>query len=200
MKVFGWIIEADGRWKFDDSNQTDQPVACTDLVADQENYKVIIRVPDVTQDWMDIERVEVLDESGQGRQLRPFDNSDINGIAFTEFMDTSGEPTYFDFDGSSIFLKPASSYAKTDGMTIYFNRAPLVFTKTDTTKRPGFASIFHEILSLGAKYDWEVAKNPAQAEQTMRDILTMKLDIKNFYSKREAYELPKLTRAYKSYK
>ena len=83
---------------------------------------------------------------------------------------------------------------------MWFNRAPLTFLKTDTTKKPGFASIFHEVLSLGATYDWEKAKGKGNPEQTMRDIMQYKRDIKRHYGRRDKYEITKLKRLAKNFK
>ena len=199
MKVVNWIIEADGRWQWDDTNQTDRPCASTDLVDGQQDYTVLNAKPSTIQDWLQIDRVEILDSNDNAIEITPIDQTEVKQ-ALTEFQDTDAQPMYYDFRGNSVYFYPAPNYDSTKGLTVYFKRAPLVFAASDTTKKPGFASTFHEILSLGAKYDWEVAKAPEKSEQTLRDITIMEQRIKQFYSKRNKYERPKLRRSINNYK
>jgi len=200
MKVINWIISADGRWQFDDSNQTNQPTAYTDLVADQQDYLLLAALPDTDQDWLRIARVDILDEAGNGDTLYPIDIADITG-AEAEYRDVAGTPKQYDIIGNSIFLYPKPSYNKTAGLVVFFQRAPLVFASTDTTKKPGFASIFHNVLSLGAAYDWFISTGElTKADRMKADINEMKIDIMNYYSKRPKYEKPMLRRAYQSFR
>lgn len=95
-------------------------------------------------------------------------------------------------------MYPASSYDSSGGAKIYFNRAPSYFASTDTTKRPGFATIFHDYLSLYAANQWNVTK---KNDFSLQPILDKKeLEIGKFYSKRNKVESPRLSRAYDSFK
>ncbi len=200
MKVTGWIITADGRWRWDDTNQTNLSVATTNLVADQQDYGILSATPDTDEDWLVVERVEMDTDSDVGLVLTPFDEND-KGMALTEYQKTAGQPYQYRMDGTQIFIYPKPNYDKTNGLRVYFQRAPLLFAATDTTKKPGFASPYHEILSLGATYNWEKAKGTGNPEQTMRDILDMKDKIKKHYGNtRKAYEIRKVTRPAKSYR
>jgi len=196
MKTTGWIIMADGRWQWDDSNQTDQPVATTDIVTDQRSYTVVKNLPSANQDWLVVTKVQIKDSDGNWIELKPIDNRQINEERFTE----SGTPEYYDFEGTEIKLYTSPNYDSTAGLQVWFQRAPLLFAADDTTKKPGFASIFHEILSLGAKYDWEVAKETGNPEQTMRDIMNMKKNIEDHYGRRNNYEVNRIRRPYRRYK
>lgn len=196
MKTTGWIIEADGRWQWDDANQSALPVATTSLVTDQRDYSVIVGSPSVAQDWLVVAKVQIKNSDGKWIELLPIDKRFINEASFT----TSGTPRYYDFEGTSIKLYSATDYDSTGGLQIWFQRAPLLFGATDTTKKPGFASVYHEILSLGAKYDWEVSKTIGNAEQTMRDIMVMKKDIQTHYGRRNEYEINQIKRPYKKYR
>lgn len=199
MKVTSWIIESDGRWQWDDSNQTDQPTATTDLVEDQRDYRLLTGAPSTSQDWLVVERVEIQNSGGTKTLIFPIDKRDVQG-SIDQNYSTSGQPNYYDFDGTQLKLYPACNYAKTDGLKVWFKRAPLLFAATDTTKRPGFASIYHEILSLGAKYDFEVAKRLPNAEQTLRDITQMKRNIQDHYGRRDEAEIDRLRRPYTNWK
>lgn len=200
LQVASWIFEADGRWQWDDANQTDRPCATTNLVKDQKGYGILSASPSAGKDWLEIERVEITDENGEEREIRPIDQTDLEGIALDEFMDSSGKPEYFDFRGGSVYLYPASNYNKDDSLTIYFKRSPLVFSSTDTTKTPGFATPFHKLLSLGASYDWALAKGDTNVDRIRQEIEVLKQNLKNFYSKRSKYERPKLTHKYTNFK
>lgn len=199
LQTASWIFEADGRWQWDDANQTDRPCATTSLVSGQKDYQVLTANPNSTQDWLQVERVELLDENGDTYKLRPLDQKDISG-SLDEFMNTNGQPTYYDFKGNSIFLYPATNYAKENGLNIYFKRSPLQFISTDTTKQPGFASPYHRILSLGASYDFAVKMSLNNAGAIRQELEILKKGLKDFYSNRDKYEKLQLKRAYKSYK
>lgn len=200
MRATNIIMNADGRWKWDDTNHLNLPSATTDLVADQADYQVLAAVPaNASQDWLEVEGVNVKDASGNWYKLYPKDRSDFN-TPRTERQTVSGQPSSFDFDGVSIFLDAKPSYASTAGLEVLFNRAPIEFASTDTTKRPGFSTLFHEYLVLGPVYLWEKYKNVGSAEQTMRDIKEMENSMGSFYGNRNKYEVNKLRRPLQSYK
>lgn len=191
------ILQADGRMQWDDTNHSDQPISVTDLVANQATYEIFVAAPTALQDWLMIDRVEIKDESGQWTLLNPIDRHDIP-VAIDEFMDVAQTPEYFDFNGSELKLYPAPSYNSTGGMKIYFNRAPSYFASTDTTKRPGFATIFHSYLPIYAANQWNVIKKNDFSLQPLLD--KMEVEIGRFYSKRNKVETPRLERAYDNFK
>ena len=193
------IIQADGRMQWDDTNHTDQPISTDDLVDSQEDYNVFEAAPSALEDWLTIERVEILDTNDSGVLLRPIDKRNI-GVAWTEYQKTDGQPNEYDFNGTSILLKPSPNYDKTDGLKIYFQRSPSYFDSTDTTKRPGFASIFHSYLSLSAAYRWARDKGLPNRDVIKRDIEEMESAIQKQYSNRDRYEIPVLRRAKQSFK
>jgi len=193
------IIQSDGRMQWDDTNHTDQPISQDDLVDGQEDYNVFEAAPSALEDWLTIQQVEITSSDDLGVKLRPMDKRNTSA-AWTEFNKTDGQPIYYDFNGTSILLKPNPNYDKTDGLTIYFQRSPSYFASTDTTKRPGFASIFHPYLSLSASYRWARDKGLANRDVIKRDIDEMEVAIQKQYSNRSRYQVPVIHRAYKSYK
>lgn len=193
-------MEADGRWQWDDANHTNQPVATFDLVNGQEDYAVMVPAPTVLQDWLLVEQVEILDANDEGILLQPIDKRDPK-VAWSEFQEDNSTPRYYDFQGASIYLKPNPNYDKTNGGIITFKRHPSYFEITDTTKRPGFARLFHRFLSFSASYDWFVKiGNINKANVMKNEMLSLEVAIKKHYSKRSKFEVPKLARAYKQYK
>jgi hypothetical protein len=83
---------------------------------------------------------------------------------------------------------------------MYFQRAPSYFTSGDTTKQPGFPSIFHRYLSLGAAYDYAKKKLLPQTNQLRADILEMEDAMRTFMSLRSKDERLALTAKQRSYR
>lgn len=182
--------------QWDDTNHTDQPISVANLVASQQDYGVFTAAPSALQDWLMIDRVTILDSNGNEKDLTPIDRKDIPAPG--EYMETAGAPSQYDFNGSQVLLYPAPNYASTGGMKIYFNRAPSYFASTDTTKRPGFATIFHDYLSLYATQQWNITKKGDYGLQPLLD--KKELEIAKFYSKRNRVEVPRISRAYSNFK
>lgn len=163
-RVVNLIMTADARWQFDDTNNTDFPIATTDLVttlgSEQQDYAF-----DVTM--LRILRIEVKDNTGAWHKLTPIDETDIYDQSLTDFMNTPGLPTYYDKQGNSILLYPkplATSVTSTAGLKVWFQRPPSYFTTTDTTKVPGFNSMYHRLVALIASRDYAMFKQLSVAK------------------------------------
>jgi len=157
-RVVSLIMQVDGRWEWDDDNQTNLPIATTTLVAAQQDYTLSVN-------HLDIKRVEVLDSSGNYVHLTPINESDLRGVALTEFMETDGMPVYYDKVGSSIMLYPApatGSVTLAAGLKVYFSRPPLLFSAAEVTtgtKVPGFNSLYHSLIPLWVANDYFLSKS-----------------------------------------
>lgn len=188
-KVVAIILDCDGRWQFDDTNATDLPIATTTLVASQQDYTI-----DTT--FLRILRVEVLNYAGVWVKLEPLDQVDIYDQGLVEFLKTPGMPKYYDVQGSSIFLYPKPdagvSVTLAAGLKAYFQRNVSYFVAGDTTKVPGFASIFHEFLALGASYDWCVKKQLPQKKDIADQLEMMEADMRTFFAVRNKDDKPRL--------
>ncbi len=189
-RVATLILKADGRMQWDDPNHTNSPVAEANLVDTQKKYEIFEALPIALQDWLEIESVEILDENDNGVLLDPVDIQDIRGegIAESEYRDVNGTPLEFDFDGAEVKLYPAPDYDKTDGLIIFFKRSPSYFASTDTTKVPGFATLFHELLPLWASYWWGMSKGLGYVIGVRREITVLEEALTKFYSDRKKYE------------
>lgn len=159
-RVTSLILKSDGRWQFDDNNNSDLPIGTTTLVttagSEQQDYTF-----DVTH--LKILNVEVLNADGNWITLLPIDQADITstGNNTTDFLDTPGMPMYYDKIGSSVFLYPkplASAVTEAGGLKVRFQRPPSYFVYTDTTKVPGFNSIYHELVALIASRNYAMSK------------------------------------------
>lgn len=191
------ILSADGRWQWDDTNYTDLPIGTTDIVSGQKDYGI-----DTTM--IEITRVECKDAAGNWKFLTPFDQKDLNqntnqavdinssgnsqdNSSLTSFLSTAGNPVYYDKMANSIFLYPTPNYNSTDGLKVYFKRAPSYFTAADTTKKPGFASHLHRYISLSMAKDYAVAKmlNGNKLQSINNELALLKNSIIQHYGRRQ---------------
>lgn len=175
------ILEADDRWQYDDTNNTDYPIATTNLVLGQRDYVLSVS-------HLKILRVEMKDTNGDWKVLSPFDLRDV-GIARDEFMEQDATPMYYDKLGNSLFLYPAPDYNSTGGLRVYFQREPNYFVSTDTTKAPGFVTTLHRLVPMKACYDYAIANNLTDKITVLSaEILKKESEIKTFYGRRNKDE------------
>lgn len=185
-------VTADGRWQYEDNNHTDYAIATTSLVADQQSYELNV-------DHLLIYRVEVLDESGNGVFIYPIDESSLKGISLSEYQSTAGTPMEYDKVGSTLFLYPKPSYTKASGLKVYYQRAPSYFVYSDTTKVPGFASVFHPYIYRSACLEYAITHNLKIAPNLKVLVDQDEQAIREFYSKRQKDERPVLRAKQHSY-
>ena len=180
-KADSWIWDAVGDWDFDDGNYTTLPVGTTDLVAGQHDYSV-------PSSARKIERVEAIDEDGDYSILTPIDKSEIQSEGMSRFEDEDSFPLYYDMVGGSIYLYPAPKDNATSGLKLYcsrdINEFSTTFNATTSAVTPGFDNHFHRILSLGASYDWCVAKGLAKSPVLRAELSQLEGEIKSFYGSR----------------
>lgn len=180
-RVVGIIREAEGRWQWDDTNQTDFPFATTNIVTDQQDYTLDVN-------HYRIERVEVKDSAGNWIKLRSIDQADLYDQAITDFLSTSGTPQYYDKVGTSLLLYPAANYSQSDSLKVFYERGPSYFTVSDTTKSPGFNPLYHRLLSMWAGYDYALI-NLLPISQTLRqEIQVMEDNLRESYAFRDKDE------------
>lgn len=158
-----YAMQYDRKWQFDDSNQTDYPIATTDLVVGQQDYTL-----DVTH--IKITGVEILGADGKYYPLKQKDIRDINdygdGVALSQFEPTNGKPIYYDPTSTGLFLYPApasGSVTTTAGLKIYYQRPPTTFSTNDTTKVPGIPSVFHTMIPI--KMSLRYAKTKSMSDK-----------------------------------
>lgn len=141
-------------WEFDDSNYSTLPIATTTLVNEQADYSL-------PSNGLDVERVEVLDSSGNYKLLTQLDKGMVDS-AMTEYYETPGMPAYYDLVGNSLVLypKPSASYVTVAaGLKLYLARDIDGFTTLDTSQEPGFVPTFHPYVAYGSALDYAIAKN-----------------------------------------
>jgi len=190
-RIVSLVMKADGRWEWDDTNQTDLPVATTTLVNAQQDYTLATA-------HLSITAVSVKNVNGNYALLQPISQRDIT-IDLDEYMKTDGMPQYYDKIGSSIMLYPApatASVTTASGLKVSFQRAPVLFTSAEVatgTKVPGFNSLYHDLISLWVSYEYAIANGLQNATQLFAEIVRKEDALKDDYSKRSKDEETVLT-------
>jgi hypothetical protein len=171
------IQTADGRWDWEDTNNTDLPIATTNIVANQQDYGI-----DTT--FLKVKEVFYY-ENGNWEKLKHSEDKE----KFLKITSTdTGEPTEYCIIGNSIMLDVYPDSNVTAGLKVYFARSVHYFETTDTTESAGFNPQFHRLLSLYGAYDWAIAKEPQKATWLKNEISTMEKALQDFYSKRDQTE------------
>lgn len=149
---YSWAFEADGRWNYDDVNETTPPIDEQNIVSGTNRYKI----GTFTEKVIKVIRVEILTSAAEGRYLEPetFGVLDrvvnqhgsesgrlgvINHDTFQSlYIDAnSGTPSHYCKYGDFIYLRPKPDYSEADGLKIYFNRPATYMASNDTTDVPG---------------------------------------------------------------
>lgn len=184
--VLTLILQADSRWEFDGTNQSDRPIGTTPLVANQQPYGIATT-------HLRITRVEAKDTAGNYQRLKPMSANDISAQALSEFQKSAATPRFYDKEGNQIILYPAPSYADATGLKVYFQRAMVKFTTTSTTAVPGFASTFHRLISLYMARDHCIAEGKdSRLERIEREIAKRETALQTFYISRARDDKPRL--------
>ena len=191
-RVTSLILQSDGRWQFDDNNYTDYPIATTNLVttvgSEQQDYVFAVT-------HLKVLRAEVLDAAGAWHLLQPIDKTDIYNQSLTDFLKTAGLPLYYDKLATSLFLYPkplGTAVTATNGLKVYFQRPPSYFGASDTTKVPGFNSLYHKLVGLIACRDYALDRNWASAGSLVERVKLDEQDLQDNYSLRSKDEKLKL--------
>ncbi len=183
-RVFALIFDCGGKWQFDDSNFTDYPIITTNIVSGQRDYT--FTVDGSGNLILDIYRVMVADSTGYFRDITPKDmQSDTDVLTFNNGQNATGVPTRYDKTANGIFLDLIPNYNRTGGLKVMINREGSYFTTSDTTKKPGFAGLFHEYLALRPSYQYAMRKQLPNMVSLQNDMLRMELDIQKYYGERE---------------
>ncbi len=185
-EVVSLILQSDGRWKWDDTNQVAQPTTPINMT----NETAAVAIPDTT--YLTINRIEVLDVNGNWYRLMPFNESEIPYQGMTEFLKTPGRPLMYEKVGGFLNLYPRPSSANVTlaaGLKVYYTRNASYFLTSDTTKVPGFAAPFHRILSFGGAIDYAIANGLTQKINILSPLIQkMEQDLQTFYSTRSRDE------------
>lgn len=177
-KIATVIMSLDGRWSWDDTNYTDQPIGSTDLVSGQKDYSLDV-------EFLNIQKVVVKDSNGNKTVIYPYDLKDSGSDSILEKLDSNntGIPTTYLKRGGSIYLDPIPNYNYTGGLIVYYQRKPSYFAYTDTTKAVGLPSTLHRWVSLEASLDYAISKQLSNKNDIKYQLDDIKNIATDFYSK-----------------
>lgn len=188
--------EAAGRWNpADDTNQVDYPIVFADVVSGQQDY--VFTVDEQGNQILDIYKIRIKDSGGIWHTLNQLDLQSEDDDYLNSTTQT-GTPTGFRLTANGIMLSDIPNYNSTDGMELYVNRTASYFVSTDTTKVAGIPDIFQEYLVLRPSYFYCLSKGLPMAVSYRIALYGpdgrsgMEMAIKNFYSKRNKVEKPRL--------
>ena len=183
-EVWATIFKAGGTWQYDDSAHTDYPIITTDLVLGQRDYAFV--TDEQGNLVLDIYKVLVAQPDGTYKDITPVDvQSEKDTAGFYDGLDTQGTPTKYDKTANAIFLDSIPNYSITDGIKVYINREGSYFTTSDTTKKAGFAGLFHEYLALRPSYQYAYRNSLKNANNLLNEMNKMYNAIKAYYGRRE---------------
>jgi hypothetical protein len=185
-QVVGWLINADGSWQFDDSNNTNLPIGTQTLVASQNAYTF-------NDKFLQILEVQIKDVNGNWQIIEPIDQKEFSdSTPLDEAFKTAGMPQYYDkVSDDTIKLYPAPSAANctlASGLKIKFKRTAAIFTSAEVstgTKVPGFASTYHYILSYMAAIPYCMSYKKDRVALYEKIVMDMKKELIELYSQRE---------------
>lgn len=181
--AFDIIFSAGGTWQFDDSGHSDHPIITTDLVSGQRDYSftadgsgnLILEIAKVT-----------IAKDGLFREITPVDQQSKSPTGYYDGQGTTGLPNTYDKTGMSIFLDPIPDYSEEDALKIFISREGSYFTTSDTTKKAGFAGLYHQYLAIRPSYFYCVRNKMTElAKEYKNEMLEMEEKMREFYSKRE---------------
>lgn len=186
-RVASLVIKADAKWQWDDSNNTDLPIATTALVANQRDYSL-------ATSHLEILRARVKDTSGNWTVLK---SKDVRDPDYVSAMDstTTGIPTYYDKFGTSVFLGLTPSYSQSASLELTFQRGAASFTSGEVstgTKVPGFSSLYHELIPLIVSYDYWLINDQNMCGGFMKKIDLLEAQIVADYAGRNKDEKNRL--------
>lgn len=188
--TYASIFKAGGTWQFDDTNHTDYPIITTNLVLGQRDYS--FTVDGSSNLILDIYKVMVDDGTGTGtfKEIDPVDmqsmnTNKLNVDSLVDGTDAQGVPDRYDKTADGIFLDLIPDANVTGGLKVFINREGSYFTVSDTTKKPGFAGLFHEYLALIPSYKYARDHSLDNLVRLEKDIAVMEESIMTHYGRRE---------------
>lgn len=154
--IWAIIFEAYGGWKFMDDNVSDAstglPYAEQTITSGTGLYAIPTGALTIDSLWYRTV------SAGTLNKLVPLTHEQFYNMGGDSRFPTSGVPEFYLLQGDIIRLLPTPNFTlASTGLRVYFEQGMSNFVPTDTTKVPGFASVFHRALSIGAALDFCLA-------------------------------------------
>jgi hypothetical protein len=172
-------------WQFDDSNHSAYPIIKGDIVSGQRDYS--FTADEQGNIILDIFKVIIYDAEGVAHELEQVDrfgknsnNTNLDSFSTTE----TGTPTRYDMLANGIFLDKIPNYDRGESIEVYISREGSYFNTSDTTKKAGFAGLYHEYLVLRPAYEYARDNGLKSVERLKRDLDEMTLAMETHYGNR----------------
>lgn len=173
-EVTALILSADKTRQVDDYNHEKYPIITMDLVSGQRDYN--FNADAQSNLIVHIHKVMCADSGGTLKTIEAVDqqSTDPKYDSFNDGNDTTGRPERYDKTANGIFLDPIPSFNRPNGLKVFIDREASHFTTSDTTKKAGFLSLFHEYLVLKPAYTFARDKGLPNASALKRDMIEMR--------------------------
>lgn len=180
--VVGELFKADPNFMWDDTTNTDFPIATQDLEASRTNYVL----PD---SLLIIHRVRVKDSNGKFKTLTPRLRKELSDGQ----LEAVGVPNYYFKIDNAVFPIPVPNYGSTSGIEIELQRGGNYFATTDTDISPGFNPQFHKYLAIDAAFQYAIANGMTKKMNILSGLMEReKMRIREHYQMRSPDEKPRL--------
>lgn len=180
-EVVAEIYKADPNHQWDDTNNTNFPIATTALTAGLDHYTML-------DSSLVVHRVRIKDRNGNWITLTPKLRREMSDTD----LNSTGTPDKYYKLGEAVFPVPVPDYSYASGVELTFQRGGNHFTTSDTTASPGFNSQFHQLLSIKAAKRYALANGMTDKMQmldNMENITSQKM--LEHYQLRSPDEKPK---------
>lgn len=166
-QIWQVIFESYGGWLFMDSNISDVstgvPYADQNLTSGTGLYAL----PSAA---LTVIKVDIVNSGGTREQLNPMTFAEFQQVGGDQTFSTNSHPLHYMLQGDVIRLLPTPNFTASSGLRVYFDQGISEFVAGDTTKTPGFDSIFHRALSVGASLDYLMAKGIQEKISIVRNM------------------------------
>lgn len=184
--VAGYMIGADRRFQWDDTNHTKLPEGTTTLTSGQSDYSFL--TDEQGNKILTLLGISIL----RNGYYQPLTLVNRDEIETSHFGLVNGDPTEYDKIADNIIrlnFKPTSTVAA--GLKFYFQRTPSYFTASDTTKEPGVSPLLHRGFVIASAFDAAMSEGLSnlQALSIERELETRKVE--EFFDTRNNDDLPK---------
>jgi hypothetical protein len=186
-RYFTLAFQTDGRWKFDDVNQTDVPLETLNIVSGTNKYDM----SQLTDELFQLFRIEFLDSNSNPilAEEEDFDKLKQCGLTFTSAYSTASTnqsvPSKYLKWGKFLYIRATPNYTLSAAIKFYFNRHASYMASTDTTKVPGVPVIHHQYLCRLAAQPYLDENNMSNSEKNQQLILQDEQAIQAHFAMRD---------------
>lgn len=117
--------------------------------------------------------------------LAPLTHEEFMALGGDGHFSSNGIPTHYMWQGDVLRLLPTPNFTLASALRVHFGQGMTAFVAADTTATPGFASIFHRMLSIGAALDYALARGMSDKVAILSNLWNdYEARLRAFYSKR----------------